>query len=91
MQKRCGQLLDKDSVLGFFLTIPTIKADLPVTCKCLCDCITNKFTILLQGVQRILDGLVNSLLNCAAHLFDLVHTAAWLQTDKNRGLKEHRD
>lgn len=75
LQKQCLQLLDKGSV---FLHSYKQSKDLPIISECLSDCLTDELTILLQGVQCILNGLVNCLLNCATHFFDLVHTAAWL-------------
>lgn len=73
LQKQCLQLLD----IVFQHSYNKSKA-LPIISECLGDCLTDELTVLLQGVQCILDGLVNCLLNCATHFFDLVHTAAWL-------------
>lgn len=61
----------------------------PVINKRISDGLADEFTVLLQGVESVLDGLVNSFLDGATHLLNLVHTATWLRTgtqDKNMEL-----
>lgn len=59
---------------------------LPVDAESVSDGLTDKLTVLLQGVECILDRLVDSFLDGATHLLDLVDTATWLRaaTQENR-------
>lgn len=56
----------------------------PVIYERIIDGLTDELTVLLQGVECILDCLVNSFLDGTTHLFNLVHTATWLR----RGTKK---
>lgn len=61
----------------------------PVINERISDGLAGEFTVLLQGVECVLDRLVNSFLDGATHLLNLVHTATWLRTgtqDKNMEL-----
>lgn len=53
---------------------------LPVSAELISDGLTDKLTVFLQGVECILDCLVDRFLDGATHLLNLVDTATWLQT-----------
>lgn len=57
---------------------------LPVVSECISDGLADDLTVLLQGVECILDCLVNSFLDGATYLLDLVDAATWLQTGMQR-------
>lgn len=53
---------------------------LPVVNERISDGLADELAVLLQGVERILDCLVNSFLDGATHLLNLVDAATWLRT-----------
>ena len=53
---------------------------LPVNSERVGDCFGDDLAVLLQGVQGVLDCLVDGLLHGATHLLNLVHTATRLHT-----------
>ncbi len=58
---------------------PQTFCELPVINKCISDGFADELTVFLQRVKCILDRLVNSFLNGATNLLDLVDTATWLK------------
>lgn len=62
----------------------------PVIYERIIDGLTDKLTVLLQGVECILDCLVNSFLDGATHLFNLVHTATWLRRGTKKNPELHK-
>lgn len=67
----------------------TCFSESPVINERISDGLADELTVLLQGVECVLDRLVNSFLDGATHLLNLVHTATWLRTgtqDKNMEL-----
>lgn len=54
-------------------------SQLPVDTEAVSDGLTDELTVFLQGVECILDRLVDRFLDGATHLLDLVDTAAWLR------------
>lgn len=53
--------------------------ELPVVTQRISDGLADELTVLLQGVECILDCLVNGFLDGATHLLNLVYTATWLR------------
>lgn len=51
---------------------------LPVINELVCDSLNNELAVPLQGVECVLDRLVDSFLDGATNLLDLVDAAAWL-------------
>lgn len=64
---------------------------LPVIFECIRDGLADELAVLFQGVECVLHSLVNSFLNGATHLLNLVNTATWLcRAEKNIKTNTHQ-
>lgn len=68
---------DKTPKLSF-LKVCRVR-DAPVVQERISNGLTDKLTVLLQGVERVLHRLVDGFLNGATHLLNLVDAATWLR------------
>lgn len=63
----------------------SVSSVLPVVTELVCDSLNNELTVPLQRVERVLDRLVDSFLDGATNLLNLVDTAAWLTAGRQTG------
>lgn len=63
----------------------SVSSVLPVVTELVCDSLNNELAVPLQRVECVLDCLVDSFLDGATNLLNLVDAAAWLTAGRQTG------